>query len=185
MRTRSLTAALLCASLLAAPGLALAQATSGSAPDPAAAGSGTVVGLASAIEAAKGRLDGGVLEAELETRDGNLVYEIDLVADGSVHQAIVNAQTGEVVSLEEQTLTGTWAKWFDADRLQAAQGASGTLADALASAEQQVGGQVTEASLEEENGRLFYEVEVETAQGDQEALIDTGTGEVTLGERDD
>ena len=185
MRTRSLTAVLLGASLLAAPGLTFAQATAGGASDEAGGGTGNVVGLASAIEAAKGRLDGGVLEAELETQGGNLVYEIDLVADGSVHQAVINAETGEVLSLEEQTLTGTWREWFDADRLQAAQGASGTLAAALAEAEQQAGGQVTEASLEEEDDRLFYEVEVETAQGDREALIDTETGEVTLGELDD
>lgn len=186
MQSRFRFPALLTASLLASSGLALAQTTSeGSGAEtktPAASGG---VGLASAIEAAKGQLDGGVLEAELETQDGSLVYEIDLVSDGAVHQAIVDAESGEVLSLEEQTLSGTWRGWFDDDRLEAAQAASGALLDALATAEQRIGDQATEVSLEEEGDRLFYEVEIATAQGDREALIDTRSGEVTLGELDD
>lgn len=183
MRPRFHFLALLSASVLASSGFALAQTTA------EGSGSGTkapaAVGLTSAIEAAQAQFDGGVLEAELETHDGSLVYEIDLVSDGAVHQAIVDAKSGEVLSLEEQTLSGTWRGWFDDDRLQAAQAAGGTLLDALAAAEQRIGGQATEASLEEEDDRLFYEVEIETAQGDREVLIDPRSGEVTLGELDD
>jgi uncharacterized membrane protein YkoI len=144
-----------------------------------------VVGLASAIETARGELQGGVLDAELEAEDDALVYEVEIVSDGALHEAIIDARSGDLLSTVEQTIEGTWRGWFDADRLDAAATASDGLTDALAAAEKQFGGRVTEASLEEEDDMLYWELEISTEAGDQEAVVNAQTGEVMAGEVDD
>ena len=177
LSTRSIILAT--ATAFALPGLAAAQ-EAGVAQTPA-----DLVGLAAAIETARGELSGGVLEAELEAENDTLVYEIEVASDGAIHEAVVDARTGELVSTNEQTIEGTWRGWFDAERLDAATTVSGGLSDALAAAEEQFGGQVPEAALEEEDDMLFWELEISTETGDQEARVNAQTGEIMAGELDD
>ena len=177
LSTRSIILAT--ATAFALPGIAAAQEAG---TDQAQGG---LVGLATAIETARGELQGGVLDAELEAENDALVYEIEVASDGAIHEAIVDARTGELVSTNEQSIEGTWRGWFDAERLDAATTASGGLAGALAAAEEQFNGQVTEASLEEEDGTLYWELEISTEAGDQEATVNAQTGEIMAGALDD
>ena len=179
MMSRTRTVAFAFATALALPGFAAAQEAG---PDQT---EGDLVGLAAAIETARGELQGGVLEAELEVEDDALVYEIEVVSSGAIHEAIIDARSGELVSTNEQTIEGTWRGWFDADRLDAATAASAGLTDALAAAEAQFGGRVTEAALEEDDGTLYWELEISTESGDQDAVVNAQTGEITAGEHDD
>ncbi|HEV7369484.1 PepSY domain-containing protein [Arenibaculum sp.] len=191
MRFISRTTAAAAVALLVPAGLAQAQTAPQTAPpQPAAqaaapaasASSSDTVGLAAAVQAAQQRQAGSVLEAELEAEGDRLVYEIAIATDGNLHQAVVDARSGEVVSVEEQTLAGTWQRWFGGDRLAALQAAPTSIADALAAAEEQAGGPATEVSLEEEDGRLFYEIEVATDTGDREVMIDLSTGDAVAGD---
>ena len=98
--THSLTLA--AATALVVPGIAAAQDAGTSQAQ------GDLVGLAAAIETARGELQGGVLDAELEAENDVLVYEIEIVSDGAIHEAIVDARSGDLVSTNEQTIEGTW-----------------------------------------------------------------------------
>ncbi len=165
-------ALLLSASAFAGPGVAIAQ-ESVTQPE--------VVGMAKAIEAAQTSVDGGVLEAELETEGGLQVYEVDIVLGSQVHEVSVNAQTGEIVSATEQRLDSFISGIFQDDELEAAQAARGMLGQALATIEQQDGVRIEEISLDEEDGRWLYEVELEDTTGSREMMIDASTGEVLAG----
>ncbi len=53
-----------------------------------------------------------------------------------------------------------------------------TIGQAIVIAEQHAGGEAVEAELDREDGRLVYDVDVETADGDVEVIIDPVTGDV-------
>ncbi len=157
-------------SLLLAPAALFAQETALQAER---------ISMSQAIKAAQGSIDGGVLEAEIETEGDALVYEIDLVRGEAVYEVTVNAATGEVISQSEEQLTSFLSGLFQEDELRAADASREVLMKALADLEGQEGTQVEELSLDEENDRMVYEVELIDASGEREVLIDANTGEIT------
>lgn len=136
------------------------------------------ISVAAALEAAKAQVDGGILEAELESEGGTLVWEIDIVVGETIQEVKVDAMSGEVLSADEKTIEGTWRGWFDEDRLAAAQQISASLSANITKAETEAGGQIVELSLEEEDGRLLYEIEIDMPSGDREMLLDPENGEL-------
>ena len=157
-------------SLLLAPAALFAQDT---------ASQTNQISMSQAIEAAQGSIDGGVLEAEIETEGDALVYEIDLVRGDAVYEVTVNAATGEVLSQSEEELTSFLSGLFQEDELRAAGDSREMLMKALAELEGQEGTQIEELSLDEEDDRMVYEVELTDASGERELLIDASTGEIT------
>lgn len=157
-------------SLLLAPGALFAQE---------AAPQAERISMSQAIKAAQGSIDGGVLEAEIETEGDALVYEIDLVRGDAVYEVTVNAASGEVISQSEEQLTSFLSGLFQEDELRAAGDSREVLMKALADLEGQEGTQVEELSLDEEDDRMVYEVELTDATGEREILIDASTGEIT------
>ena len=157
-------------SLLLAPAALFAQETALQAER---------ISMSQAIKAAQGSIDGGVLEAEIETEGDALVYEIDLVRGEAVYEVTVNAATGEVISQSEEQLTSFLSGLFQEDELRAADASREVLMKALADLEGQEGTQVEELSLDEENDRMVYEVELIDASGEREVRIDANTGEIT------
>ncbi|MCF3935284.1 PepSY domain-containing protein [Acuticoccus sp. M5D2P5] len=136
------------------------------------------ISIAAALDAAKAQVDGGILEAELESEGGTLVWEIDVVVGEMIQEVKVDAMSGEVLSANEKTIEGTWRGWFDENRLAAAQQISASLSANITKAETEAGGQIVELSLEEEDGRLLYEIEIDTASGDREMLLDPKNGKL-------
>lgn len=157
-------------------------AVSGQAIAQEAVGQLDLVSMTRAIEAATGRIDGGVLEAELENEDGLLVYEIDLVSGSDVYEVAVDARTGDIVSQTEQRITGFVSGLFQEDEMRAAEAARPTLQQALSDIEQQTGARIEALSLDEEDGRWLYEIEIRDDMGEREVMIDALTGEVVATE---
>ncbi|AYE84916.1 hypothetical protein B5M07_01620 [Sulfitobacter sp. D7] len=160
----------LAASLLIAPAALFAQETAPEAER---------VSMSQAIKAAQSSIDGGVLEAEIETEGDALVYEIDLVRGEAVYEITVNAATGEVISQSEEQLTSFLSGLFQEDELRAAGTSRDVLMKALAELEGQDGTRIEELSLDDEDDRMVYEVELTDATGEREVLIDASTGEIT------
>ena len=160
----------LAASLLIAPTALFAQETAPEAER---------VSMSQAIKAAQSSIDGGVLGAEIETEGDALVYEIDLVRGEAVYEVTVNAATGEVISQSEEQLTSFLSGLFQEDELRAAGSSRDVLMKALAELEGQDGTRIEELSLDDEDDRMVYEVELTDATGEREVLIDASTGEIT------
>ena len=166
--THKLTA--LATSLLLAPAALFAQETAPEAER---------ISMSQAIKSAQSSIDGGVLEAEIETEGDALVYEIDLVRGESVYEVTVNAATGDVMKQSEEQLTSFLSGLFQEDELRAAGTARDVLMTALTELEGQDGTWIEEVSLDDEDDRMVYEVELTDATGERELLIDATTGEIT------
>ncbi len=166
--THKLTA--LATSLLLAPAALFAQETAPKAER---------ISMSQAIKSAQSSIDGGVLEAEIETEGDALVYEIDLVRRESVYEVTVNAATGDVMKQSEEQLTSFLSGLFQEDELRAAGTARDVLMTALTELEGQDGTWIEEVSLDDEDDRMVYEVELTDATGERELLIDATTGEIT------
>lgn len=69
------------------------------------------IGMARAVAIAQEARPGGILEAELDSDLGALVYEIEIVSDGTIHEAVIDARSGELIELEEHTIEATWLGW--------------------------------------------------------------------------
>ncbi|WPZ21583.1 PepSY domain-containing protein [Sulfitobacter faviae] len=160
----------LATSLLLAPAALFAQETAPEAER---------ISMSQAIKSAQSSIDGGVLEAEIETEGDVLVYEIDLVRGESVYEVTVNAATGDVMKQSEEQLTSFLSGLFQEDELRAAGTARDVLMTALTELEGQDGTWIEEVSLDDEDDRMVYEVELTDATGERELLIDATTGEIT------
>lgn len=160
----------LATSLLLAPAALFAQETAPKAER---------ISMSQAIKSAQSSIDGGVLEAEIETEGDALVYEIDLVRGESVYEVTVNAATGGVMKQSEEQLTSFLSGLFQEDELRAAGTARDVLMTALTELEGQDGTWIEEVSLDDEDDRMVYEVELTDATGERELLIDATTGEIT------
>ena len=166
--THKLTA--LATSLLLAPAALFAQETAPKAER---------ISMSQAIKSAQSSIDGGVLEAEIETEGDALVYEIDLVRRESVYEVTVNAATGDVMKQSEEQLTSFLSGLFQEDELRVAGTAREVLMTALTELEGQDGTRIEEVSLDDEDDRMVYEVELTDATGERDLLIDATTGEIT------
>lgn len=136
---------------------------------------GALVGMTRAIAAAERGLSARAIEAELETREGRLVYEVDLVRGATLHRAAVDARSGQLVSTDKPRMENWLGRWIGADRLRAG-GKAEPLAARLALLEKQSGGEVKEVEFDIEKGRAVYEIELVTPAGIGEVRIDAMTG---------
>lgn len=135
-----------------------------------------LVGITRAIATAERQLSARAIEAELETRNGRLVYEVDLVRGTTLHRAAIDARSGKLVSAEKPRIENWVRGWVDRERLRSGSKAA-PLAPRLAALERQSGGEVKDVELDMVKGRAIYEIELATAAGIGEVAIDALTGE--------
>lgn len=133
------------------------------------------VSIAQAVATAERELGARAYDAEFDMDLGDMVYEIELVKDGRAIEAVVDANSGQVVRRSSPLkarlpLLG--------ERLKAAQSAPRTLTQTIAMVEDATKGRVSEIGLERRGGRHYYEMELVGAQ-DREVLVDVRTGAIT------
>jgi uncharacterized membrane protein YkoI len=155
--------------LLPAVLLGTAGAASAQGPD------NGLIRMTQAIASAERHLSAHAMEAELETRGGKLVYEIELVRGSTLHRAQIDAHNGKLVAVDKPRMENWMRSWLDAERLR--QGAKGIqLAERLIQLEHRNGGEVKEVEFEVHKGRGVYEVELVTNAGIGKVLIDAASG---------
>lgn len=127
-----------------------------------------------AVDAAKTIVDGQLDEVELDTENGQLVYEVELDYMDDDYDIKVDAYTGEVVKVDDDLL-GTSVEQQVSISLEEAEEAALALFD---------GGKIDDRELEKKNGRYVYELEVEIFDEDGDVYIDAESGEVIHVESD-
>ena len=131
------------------------------------------VSPAQAIATAEQQTGGRAVKIDVEGKNGTHLYEIKTISGENLAAVFVDSATGKVVSTE--------ARIFDEeDRIELAKLDSSptTLAAAIGTAEQQVGGKAVEAGYENENGQMLFEVEVAKDKTVHKVEIDAATGKV-------
>lgn len=139
-------------------------------------GDDALIGLTRAVISAERSLSARAIEAELETRGGRLVYEIDLVRGTTLHRATVDARTGKLLTADKPRMENWLRAWIDTERLRKG-GKAAPLGARLAALEQQSGGEVKEVEFDLHKGRAVYDVELVTGAGIGEVQIDALTGQ--------
>lgn len=200
MRNHSLTAttAVLLGGALLLSGCAPAQSGGASTPKPSAPSTGEQAGpeggagstardtdLANAafamswtdaLEAAGERFAGDPVSLSLEWQRTAFAYSVELVSDAESYDAVFNADTGELMfeATEQETPAEV------AEKRQGLIVASELIApaDALAAAVAAAPGPVSEWEIDDEDGRLVYEVQIVTDTGDVDVRVDARTREI-------
>lgn len=123
----------------------------------------------------------GVVEIEIERSGGMTVWEVEIAGPDTKYEVEVDVATGEIVNDREQRTSHLqeYQTYLEQAEL--------TFSDAIDVAlEQHPESRVIELELDEEHGRLVWEVSVITADSDEYELdIDASNGDVLKNEYDD
>lgn len=142
---------------------------------------------AAALKAADG--NGKVDDVDLERRNGQIIYEVEIDRRGSNDVVVrLDAYTGKVLAVVNDddddddyndTVTNNSSSTSASNQVKL------TVAQASDIALKQVtGGKVTKVELDHDDGRYVYEIELRTAQGEADVDIDANTGKVLSFDQD-
>ncbi|PYE44238.1 putative membrane protein YkoI [Paenibacillus barcinonensis] len=163
------------------------QSVSASATPPVTSNqnnTGKLLTIAQAKEIALQAVEGKVDDVDLERRNGQTFYEVEMDRKGNPDVNVrLDAYTGKILAIVNDDHDDN-----DEDDRAAAGSSSGTavsnpvkLTAAQASniaLKQVSGGKVTKVELDREHGRYVYEIEMRTAHGEADVDIDANTGKV-------
>lgn len=146
-------------------------------------GTETLLTVAQAKAAALKAVEGKVDDVDLERRNGQTFYEVEIDRKGGDAVVRLDAYTGKIVAVlnddddDDDYTTGTGATGSKEVKLTVAQASSIAL-------KQAGGGKVTKVELDHDDGRYVYEVELRTDQGEADVDVDADTGKVLKFDQD-
>lgn len=124
-----------------------------------------------ALSEAEGRVE----SIELERANGNQYYEIDIENGTEDFDIKINALDGKVISFNKE-------RDDDDDNDQSEKEVYGeniiSEQKAIEIAEKEVNGTMKEIEIDEDDGQILYEVELQTKKGEADVDIDAETGKV-------
>ncbi|WP_413029830.1 PepSY domain-containing protein [Paenibacillus taichungensis] len=152
---------------------------------------GKLLTVAQAKEAALKATDGKVDDVDLERRNGQTFYEVEIDKKGSNDVVVrLDAYTGKVLAVvddedyddddnDNDTVAGTSSNQAASKQVKLTEAQASNIA-----LKQVTGGKVTEIELDHDNGRYVYEVELRTANGEADVDVDANTGKVLSFDQD-
>lgn len=151
----------------------------------------TLLTVAQAKEAALKATDGKVDDVDLERRNGQTFYEVEIDKKGSNDVVVrLDAYSGKILAVVDDedydddddykgTVAGTSSNHSASKQVKLTEAQASNIA-----LKQVTGGKVTEIELDHDNGRYVYEVELRTANGEADVDIDANTGKVLSVDQD-
>lgn len=141
------------------------------------------------------------VRVDLEREDGIMVYEVDFEDNDNEYDYEINADTGEILKAESERKDGTLSSAWHSDRhgndadihtvpdttadLSACIGDAAALAIALEDADvAETDLTKKKVELDEEDGRMIYEVEFDVGRTEYEYEIDALSGGILKAETD-
>ncbi|MBY6053871.1 PepSY domain-containing protein [Cytobacillus firmus] len=123
--------------------------------------------------------EGSVESIELERVKGKQYYEIDIDNGEEDFDIKINALDGKVISINKERDDNDQAeKEINGEKIISEQ-------NAIEIAEKEVNGMMKEIEIDEDDGQILYEVELQTKKGEADVDIDAETGKVLKVELDD
>ncbi|MBU8767962.1 PepSY domain-containing protein [Cytobacillus oceanisediminis] len=131
-----------------------------------------------ALSEAEGRVE----SIELERANGKQYYEIDIENGKEDFDIKVHALDGEVISINKERNDDN-----DDDQSEKEVNRENVISEqkAIEIAEKEVNGTMKEIEIDEDDGQILYEVELQTNKGEADVDIDAETGKVLKVELDD
>lgn len=138
-----------------------------------------------ALKAADGKVD----DVDLERRNGQTFYEIEIDRKGNNDVVVrLDAYTGKILAIVDDedydddyqgTVTGNTSNTSASKQVKLTASQASNIA-----LKQVTGGKVTKVELDHDDGRYVYEIELRTAQGEADVDIDANTGKVLSFDQD-
>ncbi|WP_226619797.1 PepSY domain-containing protein [Cytobacillus firmus] len=126
--------------------------------------------------------EGSVESIELERVKGKQYYEIDIDNGEEDFDIKINALDGKVISInnerDDNDDNDQAEKEINGEKIISEQ-------NAIEIAEKEVNGMMKEIEIDEDDGQILYEVELQTKKGEADVDIDAETGKVLKVELDD
>lgn len=129
-----------------------------------------------ALDAAAARFAGDPVSLSLEWQNSAFAYGVELVSDTESYEATFNADTGEL--LFEQTEAESPAEVAEKRRGLIVPSDLIDPAKAMAAAVGAAPGTVHEWEIDDEEGRITYEVQIATTSGDVDVRVDAVSAEI-------
>lgn len=155
-------------------------------------------------EKVKAQYPGEIIALQLDEQGTEPVYEVEVVIDGKGYELAIDGNSGKILKLEEKRVAKTGEKKdATADKQESSATEETDLemkekateetkensndhksiisqTEAIEIALEQFSGKVEDIDLDKEDGRLIYEIEIESSQGEAEIEINAYTGEVLI-----
>ncbi|MET1172208.1 PepSY domain-containing protein [Paenibacillus amylolyticus] len=136
-----------------------------------------------ALKAADGKVD----DVDLERRNGQTFYEVEIDRKGTNDVVVrLDAYTGKILAVVNDddddykgTATGNTSNNSASKQVKLTASQASNIA-----LKQVTGGKVTKVELDHDDGRYVYEIELRTAQGEADVDIDANTGKVLSFDQD-
>lgn len=142
-------------------------------------------------EMVEDKYPGQITELELDRKNGQLIYEVELKGPEGEYEIKVDASTAEIVKLEQKPNKVSKGEHDDnrkddeADDASSEGGARMSIDEAKEIALNEIPGTIVEVELDREDGLLVYEVEIQTEDGEVEVEVDAYTGKIVMISWDD
>lgn len=140
------------------------------------------ISLEQAVAIAQKTVEGDLISAEFDQNDymAGGEYEIKLIDSGMEHKVKVDASSGKVLKSKQGKMDQDDLAEYNAMRQ-----AQKTLTQAMQKATQSVGGKITEAEFDFDNGIPAYEIEIAKGMDINKLIIDSMNGQVVSSQLDD
>ena len=129
-------------------------------------------------------VDGKVTKIELDREKSGDIYEVEVKSDGVEYDLDIDAKTGKVLRTEKDDNDKDDFDEDEDDKVIVPDGKFITEKAAIEIAMKQAKGTVTEVALDEDDGRVIYEIEIKDDKYDYDFDIDAISGEVLKFEKD-
>ncbi|CAG9622066.1 PepSY domain-containing protein [Sutcliffiella rhizosphaerae] len=147
------------------------------------------ISISEASEIVLEKVENGVIkEAEKDRENGRIIYEIEVKNDEYEYDFKVDAQTGDILKEERDERDGKKRQRVTSEGTNGENSPRISFEEAEEVALNEVNGVIDDIELDRENGKLVYEVEIDTNQGDDDDVtvyVDAVTGKVLYVEWDD
>lgn len=132
--------------------------------------------IAQAIAVAEQKTGGRAMKVEAEHEKGAYLYAVKTVSAEKVTEVFVDPASGSVVRTDDEGWIARLLDQEDQREFAKLSSTTTTLATAIATAEQNTGGKAIEAGLDDEDGAMAYEIEIDKDGTRQRVLIDSTSG---------
>ena len=130
-------------------------------------------------------VDGKVTQIELDREKSGDVYEVEVKSGGVEYDLDIDAKTGKVLRTDkDDNDKDDFGDDDSDDKVIVPDGKFITEKAAIEIAMKQAKGTVTEVELDEDDGRVIYEIEIKDGKYDYDFDIDAISGEVLKFEKD-
>jgi uncharacterized membrane protein YkoI len=179
MSSRKIVPAALAALIaLGATGAAVAETGEKEGGGEIAAVLGAKTSIVQAIAAAEQQAGGRAMKAGVTEDNGKYVYEIKTATKDKLSEVFVDPATGKVVRADDEGAIERLFEREDQNELAKLAASPTTLASAVSTAEQNLGGTAVEAGIDQEDGATIFEVEVAKDNAVHKVMVDPTTGKV-------